>query len=801
MKHVLIGQSTISKYLMQDDFGNIDLRKRAMAVAWLFISTFGMSQPGFIDITNSKQIEPFEAGPTLGSGINAIDYDMDGDLDLYVLSDENTPNRLYRNTGAGSFEIVDVGLSLMMRSRAAVWFDYDGDHYLDVFVGGDCSSCGDNQNFRLFRQLENRHFEEVTAQAGIDLKLTPTATFGGVTSGDVNNDGFQDLLVTQYRGKATLYINQGNGQFTDATVTSGIDDTQLYLQPVIFDFDKDGWADIYLTVDYKQNKFWLNNTNGTFKEIGVQARLDNDHNDMGVAIGDYDADDDMDIYISNIHDPIIEGHHNVLLQNEIGTGQFIFNEVSKDLGVEKGGWGWGVSFLDVDNDGFLDLAATNGWVTEDIYQSKMWRNNGEQFEDISDEVGFNDFLHATTLISYDYDRDGDLDLAQTLKVNEGQTVALRLLENQFDKSIETGNYIVVKPRMLGANHWSVGATVKVRVGEREQTYPITTGISFYGQEPAEAHFGIGEATRVDEVKVVWPGGAETMQSDVDVNQSIVITDHQTLHIPVNLKMESKSSTSITLNWKHMHSTESGFLIERSETETFENLSTFLVNTTVGEFHDIGLEPHKLYYYRVRAFEGESQSEPSNSVQVQTKSNVATPTDLSGHVISETSVQLSWVDHADNEEGYVIQRSLSPLFEGITRFTLPANTTSFENQSLEPKTVYYYRVQAFKSDGVSDFSEVITLSTVILKTDHDEDKFSVFPNPSNGTFRFTLDNRREGPVSITLLNLSGKIVHQFPTQYSKMDNTYQITTDQSPGVYYLLVKKNEKEFGATKIILK
>ncbi|MEQ6122309.1 FG-GAP-like repeat-containing protein [Reichenbachiella sp. MALMAid0571] len=763
--------------------------KALLAIAMFFVSSLALSQPGFIDVTQIKQFEAFEGGPTLGSGVNAIDYDKDGDLDLYVLSDENTPNRLYKNDGSGNFKVVEVGLSLMMRSRAAVWFDYDGDHRLDVFVAGDCSGCGNNENFKLFRQLDNEMFEDMTSQAGISLTLGVSATIGGVAAGDVNNDGYIDLVVTQYRGLATLYLNLGNGQFTDATASSGIKDTQLYFQPVIFDFNKDGWADIYLTVDYTENKFWLNNGDETFKEIGTQANLDNDHNDMGVALGDYDADEDMDIYVSNIDNPNIEGHHNVLLKNKIEEGEFVFDEVSKELGVEKGGWGWGVTFLDVDNDGLLDLAATNGWVTEETYQSKLWRNNGEVFKDISNDSGFNDFLDATTLISFDFDRDGDLDLAQTLKVNDGQTVALRLLENQLGRTLEFKNYLVVKPRMLGANHWAIGATVRIKIGDKVQTRPLTAGISFYGQEPSEAFFGIGDATNIDEVSIIWPGGATSMVYNIESNRSITINDDKVLHFPIALKVVYSSSESVHLVWKHNHSVENEYVIERSISGEFDDVVQFKISSSTMEFMDVGLKPATNYHYRVQASNGSLLSEPSKEIKVLTQPLIHAPTNLSGHILSNTSISLSWLDNASNEDGYILQRSQSETFDEFLSFDLPPGSHYYEDKNLNSELTYFYRVQAYRGGDTSDFSQILALSTIITGMEEKLEKVHIYPNPSNGNFHINIHDNE--PVSIKLMNQSGKKLNSFYFENSNQLTQSDFDLQLPSGIYFVSVETGIK----------
>lgn len=759
----------------------------------MFFSTFEIvCAQSFDDVTESQNFSAYDPAWTYGCGVSAIDYDNDGDVDLYLTSNENSLNRLYNNDGNGNFTEVTGALSVPNRIRTSLWLDVDADGRLDVLMAGDCSSsnlsCQDKDNIFLFRQKADGTFENRTDDSGLLLGRTISGVFGGLAAGDINNDGFLDIVMTQWGGDVKLFENQGDGSFEDVTLASGIEKPSRYWQPLMFDLNQDGWLDIYLTVDNQKNLFYLNKGNGTFEELGVPYHLDNAHNDMGVALGDYDADGDFDLYITNVERDR-PGDHNALLKNGLNAGSFVFQEKAKELEIEAGGWGWGTTFLDADNDGFLDLAATNGWVTDFTDPSKLWKNTGIGFEDISEVSGFNDTLQATTLISFDMDRDGDLDMAQTLKDNPNQTLPFRLLENKWNESANPGNYLVIKPRMAGSNHWAIGATVKIETSNGAQTRPITAGISFYGQEPAEAHFGLGELDQVDKVTIVWPGGASSSVSNISANQVITISDAEAIHPPGTITAVAESSSEIGLEWGYMSTLETHFILERATSETFESVTSIQISADQKSYQDSGLEPFTTYYYRISATDGFQLSDYGNVASAKTESDVTihAPTNLMGEVLTVSSVQLDWVDEADNEEGYIIHRSLDADFDQYFSYNLPPNTQHFINSNIEPHTTYYYRVQASRVDGLSAFSEQIELTTiVVLGSAEQTSDWSVYPNPSFGEFKLRIDKDIQTPIQVSLINLQGKLIQDWKFKNSDELTTASLKTNALEGLYLVRI---------------
>jgi len=352
------------------------------------------------------------------------------------------------------------------------------------------------------------------------LVINDGAQLGGLCAGDVNNDRFLDLYVCLWDGAAYLFLNDTHGGFVDISVSSGVSTATTHWQPIMYDFNGDGWIDIFQPVDFFPNILWINQHNNTFIDAAAQAGVDDTFNDMGVTLGDYDNDGDFDLYVTNA---ARNGMHSVFYRNQTVGSNLSFVEISQSLGVDNGYWGWGTTFLDADNDARLDLAATNGaydqWLND---PSRFWLNlggNPPAFADASAAVNFNDTYWGSGLIALDYDRDGDLDMLQACALGG----PLRLLENQPTGATAANHYLVVKPRMAGPNHLAIGAVVHFTIGQATMTRLITAGTSHLSQEPAEACFGLGAATLDDELSIDWPDGSHSSQANVAADQVLTVS--------------------------------------------------------------------------------------------------------------------------------------------------------------------------------------------------------------------------------------------------------------------------------------
>jgi enediyne biosynthesis protein E4 len=418
-----------------------------------------------------------------GMGVAVGDYDNDGFPDLLITCVGQ--NRLFHNTGKGTF--VDVtnssGLGKRMAfSTSALWFDYDRDGLLDLFV---CNYVKWSPEHDIFCSLDGKHKSYCTPEA--------------------------------YRGETCwLFHNRGNGTFEDVTASSGIFDSSskslgvAMLDDEIFDHKGAGWPDLLVANDTQPNKLYRNQRNGTFKDAAVEAGLafsseGKARAGMGVDVADFSNTGHPGAAITNF-------------DNEM-TGLYelsgnTYEDVAPRSGVgmaSKDTLGFGCAFFDADLDGWLDLAIANGHIDETVRNIKgnvgyaqpplLFLNNGKGgFRDVAAEIGggFAQPKVARGLAYADFDRDGDLDLL--LSTNNGPAYLYRNDQLAGNRS--------VRFRLIGtkSNRDGIGATVRITSGGLPQSRLVKSGSSYLSQSEFPLTFGMGKHDRIESVIVTWPSG-------------------------------------------------------------------------------------------------------------------------------------------------------------------------------------------------------------------------------------------------------------------------------------------------------
>ncbi|MDG2275018.1 MAG: FG-GAP-like repeat-containing protein [Flavobacteriaceae bacterium] len=486
-----------------------------------FFSNILCSQIAFEDVASNIGVDYSYGDSEYGGGVSFADFNNDGWDDITYASEDGAQVYFFKNNN-GVFNLVTLnGISNTYKTKQVIWIDYDNDGDKDLFV---TAIEGINQFYRNDGDMSFTNISSTICFFQTDL-FTYGASFG-----DIDNDGDLDVFIsnrtnTEENQRNYLYRND-EGIYIDITQSSGIpiqdedgnENSQLSFCTIFFDYNKDGFQDIYLANDKIDNinRLYKNLGNGTFEDVSVSSGSGIAVNAMTTTLGDYNNDGWFDIYITNTQSSQA-GNGNVLLMNNAdGT----FTNVAEETGTTFNSFAWGAVFLDADNDTLLDLYVSGGFDGSigSFLSAAFYHQQNDGTFVIPQNIGFeNDTRKSYSNAIGDINNDGKPDI-----------IVCNDIENNFlweNKTVNENNWLKVKLEGVISNIDGIGNTIEISIdGESQYRYTLA-GEGYLSQNSLYEFFGTGTATEIDYIKVTWTasGTIETI-NNVDVNQAIIIKE-------------------------------------------------------------------------------------------------------------------------------------------------------------------------------------------------------------------------------------------------------------------------------------
>ena len=466
---------------------------------------------------------------TYSGGGACGDFDNDGWQDIFIPADGagGSTDRLFMNNGDGTFtdEAAAWGLNVVHMGKGATVGDFNKDGWLDIH----CTSAGPYNNaqpghHKLWKNNGDGTFTNIAASAGVAFTTTTTQDGFGSCFGDYDLDGDLDLFVAGVANNnvgSILFRNNGDETFTDVTTAAGLMINLPFnmhgFTPRMADMDGDFYPELLLVSDFGTSIYYKNDGDGTFTDWSVVSNTTQEENGMGQTVGDFDNDGLLDWYVTSIYQPSINWTGNKLYYNQ---GNHVFTEISVPAGVFDGGYGWGAIATDFDNDGWVDIAETNGGASSFLNeQTYLWINNkNDTFTESAVATGLTHFDLGRGMFHFDYDNDGDQDV-MIFSLNDPN----RLFRN--DLSGPGTNFLRIfldtnEAPSIAPN--GIGARVTMQYSSVTRTRQLDAGDNFLSKSELSVHFGLGTFPQVDTLTVEWPDGTTTVLTDVLANQTITV---------------------------------------------------------------------------------------------------------------------------------------------------------------------------------------------------------------------------------------------------------------------------------------
>lgn len=476
--------------------------------------------PGFSHQTSNAGLDGTGSGFFWINGAAVGDFNRDGFQDIFHASPGSGFNELFINNGDGTFtnQLASwggvVASSLGYSASAA---DYNNDGYLDIYVSNYSGNA--QQADALFRNNGDNTLTDVTFAAGINAPdFGNRVSSWGSAWGDYDLDGDLDLAICNWHNNYgnVLFMNNGDGTFTDVTISAGLsslngaDRTEGFTVRFV-DMNWDRYPEIMWIGDHRTGRYFINNNDGTFTESTESAGLNLRPSEMGMTVADYDLDGQWDMYVTYIGTGL----------TYLGSGANTFSLATLGTSDHPYIWGWGAVSIDFDHDNRVDVVTTGMENGSIVHGQTALQNQSTptqlQLSNVTSQLNITNDEDGRGLANFDYDNDGDQDL---IVISVGQVDLYR-----NDLTGPDTNWLRVFLDATGADDIppdGIGSVIRVQFGGVERMGRIDGGNNFLSQSEMSAHFGLGAVAVVDELRVDWTNGATTILTNVAANQTLTI---------------------------------------------------------------------------------------------------------------------------------------------------------------------------------------------------------------------------------------------------------------------------------------
>ncbi len=550
--------------------------KQMKAYYLLFVINLLIGEVLFTDITSDAGIS-FSG---MSEGVCVFDYNNDGFDDILFTTRGGSTIYLYKNNGGINFTNVSIesNVGQEMEARTAIAGDYDNDGDLDLFIGATIGSS------KFFQNNGDGTFQDITNLTGINVN----DQVRGCSWFDFNQDGYLDLYVGLLFEPNLLYKNNGDGTFIDIAQNvgaTGPTGAGIIMGLGAIDYNRDGYQDLYITQDNYNGNILLKNENGIFfTDVSYSSQTNLEVMGMGIAFGDINKDGLFDFYTTNLNE------NSLLLNSSNGS----FTDISFTSGTQDmlGSMGWGTFFFDANNDGWIDIYNNNETAFGGVYNSLMINQKNLTFSMLGPSCGAIINNNGYGSAFSDFDHDGDLDMI--LVGHSSNVGSINLLRNDS----ENRNWVILNLQQNESNFFAIGATVELFTGNNKQLNFVSAGNGYCSQNTLDLHFGLDSNYYIDSVRVVWPDNQDEIFKNIDVNnRNTLIKGNGSLMGDIYSSSFSPKHFSLKGVYPNPFNAKTTILIQ-TYSETNPNFQIFDIKGNVLKEQKYSLEANKDYQIKL-----------------------------------------------------------------------------------------------------------------------------------------------------------------------------------------------------------